>query len=118
MSMTWRGDDFVKYIRKNCGERLEAAAIYLKTKVKENISEPSPPPSPEGTFPHKDTGRLRASISHEVDKSAQVARVGTNVIYGKFLELGSSKMAARPFLRSTLNIEGKAIADILVGKKL
>ena len=116
MIKNWRGDAFINLVRKAEGERLEAAAIYLKNKIKEAISEPSPPPSGPGEPPHKDTGRLRASIAHEVE--GQTARVGTNVTYGKFLELGTSKMAPRPFLRSTYNKEQGNIAKILVGKKI
>lgn len=43
-----------------------------------------------------DTGRLRASISHAVD--GDDVYIGTNVEYGPYVELGTSKMAARPFL--------------------
>ncbi len=45
------------------------------------------------------TGRLKGSL--QLDDSGLallVMRVGTNVIYGKFVEFGTRKMAARPFL--------------------
>jgi HK97 gp10 family phage protein len=44
-----------------------------------------------------DTGRLRNSISHATDKEA--AYIGTNVEYAPYVELGTSKMSAQPFLR-------------------
>ena len=45
-----------------------------------------------------DTGRLRNSITHaQRDENTEV--IGTNVDYGPHVELGTSKMAARPFLR-------------------
>lgn len=44
-----------------------------------------------------DTGRLRNSISHVSDSEA--AYVGTNVEYAPYVELGTVKMAARPFLK-------------------
>ena len=44
-----------------------------------------------------DTGRLRASISHARDDNA--AYIGTNVEYAAFVELGTSRMKARPYLR-------------------
>ena len=44
-----------------------------------------------------DTGRLRNSISHAVEKEA--AYIGTNVEYAPYVELGTSKMAPRPFLK-------------------
>ena len=47
-----------------------------------------------------DTGRLRASISHAVDGDA--VYIGTNVEYGPYVELGTSKMEARPFLHNAV----------------
>ena len=47
-----------------------------------------------------DTGRLRGSISHAHDDSA--AYVGTNVEYAPYVELGTSRMVARPFLRNAI----------------
>lgn len=47
-----------------------------------------------------DTGRLRASISHASDDSS--AYIGTNVEYAPYVELGTHKMAARPFLRNAI----------------
>ena len=44
-----------------------------------------------------DTGRLRNSISHEV--VGDTAVIGTNVEYASYVELGTSKMKARPYLR-------------------
>lgn len=41
-------------------------------------------------------GRLRASITHLVDDRS--VTIGTNVEYGKYQELGTSKMEAQPFL--------------------
>ncbi len=46
------------------------------------------------------TGTLRRSITHEV--VGDVGRVGTNVEYGIFIELGTSKMSASPYLRPAL----------------
>lgn len=38
-----------------------------------------------------DTGKLRNSISHEVDDSGQAVYVGTNVEYAPYVELGTGK---------------------------
>jgi phage gpG-like protein len=72
--------------------------------------------SQPGEFPRKQTGRLRATITYEVDTDLMVARVGTNLKYGKFLELGTRRMAPRPYLRKTLMAEQATIARLLAGK--
>lgn len=45
-----------------------------------------------------DTGRLRSSIQY-VNTGQGSCMVDTNTFYAIFLEFGTSKMAARPFLR-------------------
>lgn len=47
------------------------------------------------------TGRLQSSIKYEVEEKGERAvegRVGTNVHYGKYIELGTRKMKAKPYL--------------------
>ena len=43
-----------------------------------------------------DTGRLRNSLTHATDEDA--AYIGTNVEYAPYVELGTYKMKARPYL--------------------
>lgn len=46
-----------------------------------------------------DTGRLRNSITHAVESGEKAVYIGTNVEYAAFVELGTSRMKARPYLR-------------------
>ena len=46
-----------------------------------------------------DTGRLRNSITHSVDASEQKVYVGTNVEYAAYVEMGTSRMRAQPYLQ-------------------
>lgn len=57
--------------------------------------------SAEGDAPNTDTGRLVSSIAVE-NKRRGTSFVGTSVEYGKYLEFGTSKMAARPWLRPAM----------------
>lgn len=62
-------------------------------------------PSAPGEPPHKQTGRLLGSVAWEIISNL-VARVGTNINnppYPRYLEFGTRKMAARPWLRRSLN---------------
>ena len=52
--------------------------------------------SAPGQYPASDTGRLVGSIGAEISPTS--ATVGTNVEYGPYLEFGTSRMAARPWL--------------------
>jgi len=54
--------------------------------------------SAPGEAPANLTGRLQSSIRASFSQNGLSAEIGTNVKYGKFLEFGTSKMAARPFL--------------------
>ena len=47
-----------------------------------------------------DTGRLRNSISHTVDDDTAI--VGTNVEYAPYVELGTRKTRAQPYLRPSI----------------
>ncbi len=63
-----------------------------------------PPPSMPGEGPGVVTGRLRGSITWRLgrDGFGTYVDVGSAVFYAPFLELGTRRMAARPFLRPAL----------------
>lgn len=63
------------------------------------------------------TGNLRNSITHDSDMSDQTAVIGSNVEYGKYVELGTSKMSSQPFLRPAVEdhkSEYKNIAESIM----
>lgn len=60
-----------------------------------------------------DTGRLRNSITHDVDMGEQCAIVGTNVEYASFVEYGTSKTPAQPFLKNTIQENAGTYKDII-----
>ena len=70
-------------------------------------------PSAPGDPPRKQTGRLLGSVAWEVDPETLTGRVGTNLDYGRWLELGTRKMAARPWLRRALGEMKSSILAIL-----
>lgn len=47
-----------------------------------------------------DTGRLRNSITHQTDETSTM--VGTNVEYAPYVELGTSRKAARPYIAPSI----------------
>lgn len=50
-----------------------------------------------------DTTRLRTSISDGIDEPSLTAYIGTNVEYAPYVEYGTSKMAAQPFIKPAVN---------------
>lgn len=52
-----------------------------------------------------DTGRLRSSISRElgIDNRGLRARIGTDVDYAIYVEFGTSRARAQPYLRPALD---------------
>lgn len=62
--------------------------------------EKAPVGTPESTHKKKYIGgQLRNSITNKVDKSEMAVYIGSNVEYAPYVELGTRKMSARPFLK-------------------
>lgn len=49
-----------------------------------------------------DTGRLRNSLTYEVDTSNKAVIIGSGVEYAPFVEQGTSKRGAKPYLRPAI----------------
>ncbi|HJK81933.1 MAG TPA: HK97 gp10 family phage protein [Methanocorpusculum sp.] len=61
-----------------------------------------------------DTERLRTSLTTDVEREGEttfVLKVGTNVEYASFVEYGTSRMAAQPFLRPAVDAKAKDVVD-------
>lgn len=120
--VVWHGERVKAQIEREVGKRLKTCGQIGKDHAKQLISVDGTAkrgggnrdskgrfltaliynanPSKPGEPPHVQTGRLRASVAYEV--SGLVARIGTNVEYGRHLEIGTSKMEPRPWLRRML----------------
>lgn len=61
-----------------------AAEGFAKKKLTENHSV--------------DTGRLRNSVTHIIDMGEEAVYIGTNVEYAPYVELGTSRSKAKPYL--------------------
>ena len=59
-----------------------------------------------------DTGRLRNSITHKVDIGEQAAYIGTNVEYAPYVELGTSRQKAQPYLKPAAENHAQEYRDI------
>lgn len=59
------------------------------------------------------TGRLRNSITHVVDAGDKAAIIGTNVEYAVYVEKGTSRQEAQPYLTPAATQHGSTYRAIL-----
>lgn len=109
------------------GGALDAATLFLSTAMAESMPGEGAAvvagtggdtgrrakyiPSTPGQPPGVRTNRLRGSMAHARIGTLRWA-AGTNVSYAKHLEFGTSKMAARPFMRPALYGNTKGILKV------
>ncbi|QDU81552.1 hypothetical protein Pla110_32940 [Polystyrenella longa] len=115
--MTWFGDEFKKKAEERAIKNLERVGYMATNDIKTGLSQSKAPPhSKPGDIPHLLHGELARSMTHEVDERKKIVRVGTNKFYGKLLELGSSKMKKRPFLRPIIRKNIRKYRNIMEKK--
>ncbi len=135
--LIWNGPAYQAAMRQAMRKRVSAACVHLSADVRATLSQSGGinlrsagkggklakrhkrvynwSHSSPGDPPFKQTGHLRRSIAWEA-VSDTVGRVGTNVKYGLYLEMGTSRMAARPYLRPRLGANRLTLARILTAQ--
>lgn len=84
-------------IRENNAAQVEAAIDSAIAKALTMIGQQA-----EGTAKMMcpvDTGRLKNSITNQIDMQANAVYIGTSVEYGPHVELGTSRMDPHPYLK-------------------
>lgn len=122
----WHGDEAVRAIRAEVLARIHRCCLLVWNHAKKSINTDGTGvraaagprrngrrrrkgslvyganPSRPGDPPHKQHGRLLNSLAWEVDKESLTGRVGTNLLSGLLLEIGTRLVAARPWLGRAL----------------
>lgn len=122
-------DQFMAKLRGTIKKNMERAAITLVNDCKETLNVTGNPykagsgekgicyknenPSEPGDAPHKMLGDLQRSVTYQMSEDGLTAYVGTSNPVGLWTELGTSKMAARPWLRPTLLLNQDKLARII-----
>lgn len=101
-SFTWNGDAVADKFRSKLASNITNASGFLQERMAYTIGIQGPPRSKAGEAPHIDTGKLIESLYVEMDAESLVARIGTTVEYGAYLERGTDRMAPRPWCLSSL----------------
>lgn len=108
VTFEWKGEEFkravvpvfTKGLQAAADEGADMAARTIKARAASGgeVGAGGGRVSKPGESPTTQVGVLRQSINASKVK-ALVSRIGTNLAYGLHLELGTSKMAHRPWLR-------------------
>jgi HK97 gp10 family phage protein len=83
-------------------EAAKSAAVVLQRQMKEIMGSGGGPPAPAGAPPAIRKGTLRRSI--QIQENPTEIKVGSGLEYARYLEYGTSKMAARPWLQRSFNL--------------
>ncbi len=124
VNFNWHGDEISKKIEDTMVNRLDLAGFTLMNEARDLVSRNQAragkgarkvglDPSTPGTPPKRVTGTLHRSIFWALDRQAVKGRVGTPLKYGLFLELGTVRMAARPWMITAVRNKREAIKRIL-----
>lgn len=114
MNSDWQGQAFEQQIQASAVQFIHAACYVVENHAKRLLSVSGTGggqgkkrrygsnPSRPGEPPRKQRGTLRSSVAHVVKSEEMKGYVGTRYKYGLYLELGTSKIAARPWLRRAI----------------
>jgi hypothetical protein len=121
------GHAYLKSVKAQMEKNMAAALIHFAGAVQRKISRTQPrkrysgkyvsykglDPSSPGSPPKILSAELVRSIAWEIDPDGLSGRVGSGMKYATFLELGTSRMASRPFFDPVLFEESSRLEDIL-----
>ncbi|MDR3639519.1 MAG: hypothetical protein P4L84_37305 [Isosphaeraceae bacterium] len=93
-SLEWRGDEVRKSIERLVEARMTQAGEAGVEAARELV-------------PVK-TGRTKASLEFSYDRATQTLRISAGTPWAVFIEMGTSRVAARPFLRPGMIAAGRA----------
>lgn len=112
--VTWNGAAVLEAMTRRIDARLDRAAEQIAVRMRGNLETPYPPASSPGESPHRRTGNLQGQV--QVVKPAPLVRqVGSNARYAAFLELGTSRMAARPWALKSLMEGSQDLVQAVAG---
>lgn len=116
----WSGDRYAEAVRTAALTRgLPAAAAVVESRMKTNLAGPGP--SAPGQPPGQETGQLKQSITYNL--TGAKARIGTNLVYGRWLEYGvaaitpkNGRALAVPVNQTAKRLQRRGIvADAITG---
>jgi HK97 gp10 family phage protein len=111
VTLTSNKDEILEALGEQLGQAMIAIGMAAESNAKREVNKAvyDTPESPN----YKRTGRLLNSISYAVDTDEPAVYIGSNVKYAPYVELGTSKMRARPFLKPAAENYAQEYMDLL-----
>lgn len=110
-----RAANFLSWFTPIARPALEIAGRTLVRAIQVKINKSYPPASKPGNPPARRTGRLHSSIGFVVNGLSVI--VSAKVPYAAFLEDGTGRMAARPFMAKTLNESWSVVWGVMTSTR-
>ena len=96
-------NDRTKEITAQLENAIEIAMEAVGVEAEGDVKEITPVGTPESTgIPYYVGGNLRNSITHEYEKKSHTEYIGTVVNYAPYVEFGTRKMKAKPYLKPAI----------------
>ncbi len=102
-------ESFIRSVEADVTAFLHDEGEQAVAELREQLSEPYPPASDPGDPPHRRSGQLASSIVYSL--TGTTLRIGSTDPKAQYLEYGTERMAARPFLRPA---NERLLADLAV----
>ena len=112
VTLTSNKDEILEALGEQLGQAMIAIGMAGESNAKQEITK-AVYDTPESKSGYVRTGRLRNSLTYAVDADAGDVYIGTNVEYAPYVELGTSKMRARPFLKPAVENYAGEYKDLL-----
>ena len=112
VTLTSNKDEILEALGEQLGQAMIAIGLTAESNAKQEITK-AVYDTPESKSGYVRTGRLRNSISYGVDTNEPAVYIGSNVEYAPYVELGTSKMRARPFLKPAVENYGEQYKELL-----
>lgn len=112
VSLTDNSDLVKNALAEQIEQALIAVGITAENNAKREITH-AVYDQPESKSGYVRTGRLRNSLTHEVVTDENAVYIGTNVEYAAFVEMGTQKMSARPYLRPAITNHTEEYKDLV-----
>lgn len=93
MTMKWYGDAAVRFVKGILHTKMENAGKAVVERARQLCPV--------------DTGQLRASLGYTYEATLMSLRIHADAYYAHFVEFGTSRMPAHPFLRPALKEFGR-----------